>query len=507
MEKMQLQEKTCGKQPFLIGIAGGTASGKTTVCARITQALGDQRVVLLSLDEFYRDLTPEEAANITDVNFDEPGSFDLTTVAQCLDSLKQGNSFEVPIYDFVTSKRRQDTTRHVNPADVVIIEGILSLHIPEIEKRCNMRIFVDTDDDVRLCRRIRRDTVDRGRTVESVLSQYTRFVKPAFEKYVLPSKQNADIIIPWMHDNSVAVNLITEHIRSKLKVHDLRRVFPNLYVMHATQQTRGMHTKIRCRSTSRTDFVFFADRLNRLLVEAALDHLPFAATTVTTPCGDPYEGVNFCPKICGVSVIRGGEAMENALRACCMGIKIGKIMIRHNNESNQVLAYEKLPHDIAERHVLLMDPVLGSGDTVQRCLEVLTVHRNVDESKVIVCTLVAAPAGIVKVCSRYPKCKLITTEIDQSLGADNGVRPGIGDFSDRYFGTTSACDERVVSLGQTKDVASLDADWLEQLRKTVPEEVLQQRLKDPFEDITAVRVAQKLLELGGKRSSEEDLSS
>mmetsp|Transcript_70109 Transcript_70109/g.208945 ORF Transcript_70109/g.208945 Transcript_70109/m.208945 type:complete len:473 (+) Transcript_70109:69-1487(+) len=444
-------QSACAKQSFLIGIAGGTASGKTTVCQRITQALGDQSVVLLSLDEFYRDLTPEESANISDVNFDEPGAFDIKTVAECLDCLKRGESFDVPVYDFVTSKRRSDVSRHVNPADVVVIEGILSLHIPEILDRCNMRIFVDTDDDVRLARRIRRDTVERGRGVEDVLSQYTRTVKPAFDKYVLPSKQLADVIIPWMNDNSVAVNLITEHIRSKLKVHDLRRIYSNLHVMPSTMQTRGMHTKIRCRMTSRTDFVFYADRLIRLVVEAALGQLPFENTTVTTPSGELYQGVNFCEKICGVSIIRSGEAMENALRACCHGIKIGKILIHRTGDvddvgKGQVLAYEKLPHDISSRHVLLMDPILATGNSAVRAMEVLIGHRHVEESKIILLSLIAAPQGIHKVCARFPKLKVITTEIDKGLGADQAPRPGIGDFGDRYFGTTTYCEEKLITL-------------------------------------------------------------
>ncbi|CAJ1367161.1 unnamed protein product, partial [Effrenium voratum] len=249
-------------QPFVIGIAGGTASGKTTVCSRLMQALGDQRVALVSLDEFYRDLTPEECSCISDVNFDEPQAFDILELAKCLDALGRGEAAEVPVYDFVTS-RRSGNIRRVAPSDVVILEGILVLHVPEILSRCNMKIFVDTDDDVRLARRIRRDTVERGRDVESVILQYTRFVKPAFEKWILPSRTNADIIIPWRDNNSVAVDLIAQHIRSKLEVHDLRRIYSNLCVMPSTMQTRGMHTKIRCRETSRQEFVFYADRLIR----------------------------------------------------------------------------------------------------------------------------------------------------------------------------------------------------------------------------------------------------
>jgi len=391
--------------------------------------------VMVSLDEFYRDLTPEECANITDVNFDAPEAFDIETMVDCLDKLMHGLPAEAPVYDFVTSKRRLDQSRLLNIADVVVVEGILVLHIEKILMRCNMKIFVDTDDDVRLARRIRRDTVVRGRDVESVLNQYTRFVKPAFEKYVLPSKQKADIIIPWVDDNRVAVDLITQHIRSKLSQSDLRRIYPELHVVESTMQIRGMHTKIRNRSTPRTEFVFYADRLIRLIVEAALGQLPFEEATVTTPIGDLYLGVSFARRLCGVSLIRSGEAMERSLTACCQGIKIGKILIHRQSDSKDALAYENLPHDIADRHVLLMDPILSTGTSALRAVDLLTTRRRVDLDKIILLTLMAAPEGLHKLYAKYPKLKVVTSSIEQSCGPCHSVRPGLGSFGDRYFGT------------------------------------------------------------------------
>lgn len=453
-------EQLTGYTPFVIGIAGGTASGKTTVCRAITQALGDQQVVLIGLDEFYRDLTPEETANISEVNFDEPDAFDFATLIECLDSLRRCEATDVPVYDFVTSRRSRDKCRRVKPAHVIVVEGILALACPEILERCNMKIFVETDDDVRLVRRIKRDTVERGRDVEGVLAQYTRFVKPAFEMFVLPSKLKADIIIPWRDSNPVATELVTEHIRSKLKVSDLRRVYSNLHLLNSTMQTRGMHTKIRCRETPRSDFVFYADRLIRLIVEMALGKLPFKECTVRTPSGDDYNGVDFCRKICGVSLIRSGEAMENALRACCLGIKLGKILIHRSGSSGQpamgmtregvareeTIAYEKLPHDIAQRHVLLMDPILATGSCAVRAIEQLIKRRGVDEGKIILLTLIAAPRGIHRVCSRFPRLQVITSEIDSETGDDGSVRPGVGDFGDRYFGTTCESDEAMTLM-------------------------------------------------------------
>ena len=159
----------------------------------------------------------------------------------------------------------------MEPADVIIIEGILVLAIPEVRDLCHMKIFVDTDDDLRLARRLKRDTVDRGRSVDGVITQYTTFVKPMFDTFVSPSKKYADVIIPWAQgENSVAIDLIVQHIRTKLGQNDLRRIYPNLIVLPPNFQIRGMHTIIRSRKCNRSDFVFYSDRLIRLVVEHAL---------------------------------------------------------------------------------------------------------------------------------------------------------------------------------------------------------------------------------------------
>eukprot|EP00889_Picochlorum_renovo_P007826 jgi/Picre1/34856/NNA_002322.t1 len=215
------------KSVFVIGVAGGTASGKTTVCDYIMQRLHDQCVVMLSQDSFYRGLTQEEKDNVSDYNFDHPDAFDHKALMACIQTLKARKAVNVPVYDFKTHAR-SEKTQHVMPADVVIIEGILVLHMEDVRQECNMKIFVDTDDDVRLARRIQRDVAVRGRDVAGVIDQYTKFVKPAFDMFVAPSRRHADIIIPWQRgDNVVAIDLITQHIRSKLQQPDLLRIYPN----------------------------------------------------------------------------------------------------------------------------------------------------------------------------------------------------------------------------------------------------------------------------------------
>ncbi|XP_031474655.1 uridine/cytidine kinase UKL1, chloroplastic-like [Nymphaea colorata] len=422
------------RQRFLIGVSGGTASGKTTVCDKIIQQLHDHRVVLMNQDSFYRGLTAEELERAHDYNFDHPDAFDTEQLLDCMAKLKDGQSVNVPIYDFKTHQRCSDSFRKVNASDVIILEGILVFHDEQVRDMMNMKIFVDTDDDVRLARRIRRDTVERGRDINSVLEQYAKFVKPAFDEFILPSKKYADVIIPKGGDNHVAIDLIVQHIHTKLGQHNLCKIYPNVHVVQSTFQIRGMHTLIRDQEISKHDFVFYSDRLIRLVVEHGLGYLPFTKKQVLTPTGSVYTGVEFCKKLCGVSIIRSGESMENALRACCKGIKIGKILIHRDGDNGKQLIYEKLPKDISERRVLLLDPVLGTGNSANQAIELL-IQKGVREHHIIFLNLISAPEGIHTVCKRFPSLKIVTSEIDATLNEDYRVIPGLGEFGDRYFGT------------------------------------------------------------------------
>ncbi|KAG8492761.1 hypothetical protein CXB51_010457 [Gossypium anomalum] len=453
-------------QPFLIGVAGGAASGKTTVCDMIIQQLHDQRVVLVNQDSFYHKLTKEELARVHEYNFDHPDAFDTEKLLDSIDNLRHGRAVDIPKYDFKSYKHDVFPVRRVrshnvqnvclghclnvagifvvNPSDVIILEGILIFHDPRVRELMNMKIFVDTDADVRLARRIRRDTVGKSRDIGAVLDQYSKFVKPAFDDFILPTKKYADIIIPRGGDNHVAIDLIVQHIRTKLGQHDLCKIYPNLYVIQSTFQIRGMHTLIRDSQTTKHDFVFYADRLIRLVVEHGLGHLPFTEKQVITPTGSVYTGVDFCKRLCGVSIIRSGESMENALRACCKGIKIGKILIHREGDNGQQLIYEKLPQDISKRHVLLLDPILGTGNSAVQAISLL-IKKGVPESNIIFLNLISAPQGVHMVCKSFPRLKIVTSEIDIGLNKDFCVIPGMGEFGDRYFGTDDDDDQKVVA--------------------------------------------------------------
>jgi uracil phosphoribosyltransferase len=168
-------------------------------------------------------------------------------------------------------------------------------------------------------------------------------------------------------------------------------------------------------------------------VEEGLNHLPTVEHTVTTPVGRPYDGLVFQGKICGVSIMRAGEAMEQGLRECCRSVRIGKILIQRDEETAQPkLFYDKLPEDIADRWVLLLDPMLATGGSAIMAVEVLK-SRGVPEERILFLNVLANPEGIRNFATKFPKLRLVTAFVDQGLDASNYIIPGLGDFGDRYY--------------------------------------------------------------------------
>uniref|UniRef100_A0A673TFU4 uridine/cytidine kinase n=1 Tax=Suricata suricatta TaxID=37032 RepID=A0A673TFU4_SURSU len=196
----------------------------SSVCAKIVQLLGQnevdcrqKQVVILSQDSFYRVLTSEQKAKALkgQFNFDHPDAFDNELIFKTLKEITEGKTVQIPVYDFVSHSRKEETVT-VYPADVVLFEGILAFYSQEVRDLFQMKLFVDTDADTRLSRRVLRDISERGRDLEQILSQYITFVKPAFEEFCLPTKKYADVIIPRGADNLVAINLIVQHIQDIL---------------------------------------------------------------------------------------------------------------------------------------------------------------------------------------------------------------------------------------------------------------------------------------------------
>ena len=200
---------------LVLGIAGGTGSGKTTLMNNLIRRYGDL-VTVLSHDNYYRrrdELTYEQR---TLINYDEPAALETDLMAAHLDELRNGRAIDCPVYDFA-QHNRSDETLHIEPRQVIIVEGILIFENPELRDLMDIRIFVDTDADIRICRRIKRDVNKRGRSLESVIEQYQTTVKPMHEKYVEPSKKFAHIVVPEGGKNVVALDMIVGRIRRHLE--------------------------------------------------------------------------------------------------------------------------------------------------------------------------------------------------------------------------------------------------------------------------------------------------
>ncbi|XP_069506956.1 uridine-cytidine kinase-like 1 isoform X7 [Ambystoma mexicanum] len=373
---------TQSKEAFVIGLGGGSASGKTTVARMIIEALDVPWVVLLSLDSFYKVLTQEQQqqAARNDFNFDHPDAFDFDLIISTLKKLKQGKSVKIPVYDFSSHSRKKEW-KTVYGANVIIFEGIMAFADPELLKLLDMKIFVEMDSDIRLVRRLRRDISERGRDLEGVIKQYNKFVKPAFDQYIQPTMRVADIVVPRGNGNTVAIHLIVQHVHSQLE----------------------------------------------------------ESCIVQTPQGQDYEGRLYHGKrITGVSILRAGETMEPALRAVCKDVRIGTILIQTNpNTGEPELHYLRLPKDISEDHVILMDCTVSTGAAAMMAVRVLLDH-DVPEDKIFLLSLLMAEMGVHSVAYAFPQVKIITTAVDKKVNDLFRIIPGIGNFGDRYFGTDAA---------------------------------------------------------------------
>jgi uracil phosphoribosyltransferase len=209
----------------------------------------------------------------------------------------------------------------------------------------------------------------------------------------------------------------------------------NVHILSQTPQLIALLTIIRDRETTRADFIFYSNRIIRLLVEEGLNHLPVVPHTVTSPVGAEglYNGVKFQGKICGVSIMRAGESMEQGLRECCRSVRIGKILIQRNEETAQPkLYYEKLPPDVSDRWVLLLDPMLATGGSAIMAVEVLKA-RGVPEERILFLNLIASPEGVRNFAEKVPRVRVITAFVDQGMNEIKYIIPGLGDFGDRYF--------------------------------------------------------------------------
>lgn len=201
---------------YIIGIAGGTGSGKTTVVRKIVESLPNDKVAIIPQDSYYNDNTPLPMEERRKINFDHPSAFDWELLTQHIGELKNGHAVEQPTYSYLECNRLPETV-HVEPCEVLIVEGIMALYQPELRELMDLKIFVDADPDERLIRVIYRDMMERGRTAEMVMKRYTEVLKPMHIEFIEPTKRYADLIIPQGGNNRCAIELMRSYISHRLR--------------------------------------------------------------------------------------------------------------------------------------------------------------------------------------------------------------------------------------------------------------------------------------------------
>lgn len=204
-------------KPLVVGIAGGTASGKSTITNKLAELLGEEHVAVIYHDYYYKDISTYGDTNLSDINFDHPDALETSLLIDHVRQLKKYQAVDVPIYDFSTHRRKKET-QLIKPKEVIFLDGILIFAEKKLRDLCAIKIFVDTDADERLLRRLKRDITERGRSIDSVFQQYMTHVKPMHLEFVEPSKRWADIIIPRGGENQVAIELVASKIKSMIEI-------------------------------------------------------------------------------------------------------------------------------------------------------------------------------------------------------------------------------------------------------------------------------------------------
>ncbi|KAI9045042.1 uridine kinase family protein [Aspergillus affinis] len=414
----------------IIGIAGSSGSGKTSVAMEIVKSLNLPWVVILVMDSFYKSLNADQHARAhrNEFDFDCPDAIDFDALVHTLTDLKQGKKADIPIYSFAEHQRQPHTTTLYSPR-VLILEGILALHDQRIMDLLDVKIFVEADMDVCLGRRIMRDVRERGRDIDGIIKQWFQYVKPSYKYYVEPQRSVSDIIIPRGIENKTAIDMVVKHIQRKLEEKsekhsaDLRelkkiaselKLSPNVLMMPQTPQFIGMNTILQNPDTEQVDFVFYFDRLASLLIEKALDSAAYDPSFVRTPQGTTYNGLNPAGVMSAVAVLRGGSCLETALKRTIPDCITGRVLIQTNARNEEPeLHYLKLPDGI-ETHatVMLMDPQMASGGAALMAVRILIDH-GVEEKKIVFVTCAAGKIGLKRLTTVYPNLKVIVGRIEE----------------------------------------------------------------------------------------------
>ncbi|KAK3485810.1 uridine kinase family-domain-containing protein [Neurospora hispaniola] len=416
----------------IIGIAGSSGSGKSTLSQAIVKKLNLPWVVILSIDSFYKSLDAESSrkAFMNEYDFDSPEALDFDVLVDRLQDLKAGKRAEIPVYSFERHARLDRTTAIYSP-HVLILEGIFALYDPRVLELLDMKIFCEADADTCLSRRILRDVKDRGRDVDGIIKQWFNYVKPNFEKFVDPQRKVADIIVPRGVENHVAMTMVTQFIQQKLlekskrhraaltRLESQARHQPlsnKVVQLDQTPQLRGMNTLIHDIDTSKEDFIFYFNRFTTLLIEKAMDNIPFASTTITTPLNREYAGLRPRGQVSAVVVLRGGAALEAGLKRVLPDCKTGRVLIQSNMRTGEPeLHYLALPKDIDQHEaVLLLDAQMSSGGSALMAVQVLVDH-GVKMDRIVLATYSAGRLGLHRLTTVFPEVTVVVGNVIQDV--------------------------------------------------------------------------------------------
>ncbi|KAF2083829.1 uridine-cytidine kinase-like protein-like 1 [Saccharata proteae CBS 121410] len=412
----------------IIGVAGSSGSGKTTLALAIIASLDLPWVTIMSMDSFYKPLTPEQSAKAfrNEFDFDAPDAIDFDVLVEKLRDIKEGKKVDIPVYSFEKHQRIEETNTIYSP-HVLIVEGIFALHDQRVLDLLDLKIFADADADLCLSRRLVRDVMSRGRDIEGCIKQWFSFVKPNFHRYVGPQREVADIIIPRGVENKVAISMISDRIQKILntKSHqhqfELRRLgkiakdaplSPNVIIMPQKRQIVGINTLLLNPYLDREDFIFYFDRIASLLIETSISCMPFETVEVTTPASTTYLGLRRIGEVSAVVILRGGSVLETGLRRVIPDCRTGRILIQTNFRTNEPeLHFRALPRDIAtHERVLLLDPQMSSGGAALMAVRVLVDH-GVPEGKIVFVTYMAGQAGVSRLMHVFPELRVVVCRL------------------------------------------------------------------------------------------------
>jgi uridine kinase len=443
-------------EPYVIGVAGPSGSGKTSVAASIIQEINTPWTVLLSVDNFYKPLGPEDRQKAfnNDYDFDSLESVDLDYCYECVKSLRAGHKTQIPIYSFAKHDREKDRFLTIYGANVIVIEGIYALAHEKLRDLMHLKIYVDTDLDVCLARRLNRDIAQRGRDLAGAIQQWNRFVKPNAEKHVKPTMSHADLIVPRGSDNVIAIDMLIKHIKRQLNLKSeahLQKIekltgklslttenYPNLRILEKTNQTRGIYTILLNHDTPMDDFIFYFDRIATKLINKALESCSdYAPTTIITPLGTSMDTIVPISNIIAVNIIRSGDCFMHSLRKTIPEIAIGKVLIQSDVTTGEPqLHAEALPPGISSpgNKVLLLDAQVISGAGLIMAIQVLVDH-GVQPRDIVAVTYIAAEIGISRIMRAFKDVTVVVGEVGyrENIISEPWFRKRFIDTE--YFGT------------------------------------------------------------------------